>query len=128
METTSAQSIFPVMTNDIISINGVEYAPVQPKLAENIFVIRSYAAGVFYGEIESKDYTASGLVVKAKNVKRIWSWSGACSLSQLATNGVADGTRISVSVPSEEIINVVEILGVTPKALKSLEAQPIWKK
>ena len=116
------------MTPKTITIDGVEYAPVTPKLAENIFVIRSYAAGVFYGEIESRDYTPAGLVVKAKNVKRIWSWSGACSLSQLATNGVADGTRISVSVPKEEIINVVEILRITPQALKSLEAQPTWKK
>ena len=111
-----------------ILIDGVAYAPVQPKLAENIFVIRSYAAGVFYGEIESKDYTPAGLVVKAKNVKRIWQWSGACSLSQLATDGVSsDGTKISVSVAHEEIINVVELLSLTPKALSSLENQTTWK-
>jgi len=54
----------------------------------NLSLIRTYSAGVHFGEIISKEYTLAGTVVKLKNARRIWSWSGAFTLSQIAMEGV----------------------------------------
>ena len=40
-------------------------------------IVRTYSAGVFAGELESKN----GQEVVLRNARRIWYWSGAASLS-----------------------------------------------
>ena len=54
---------------------------------ENVkkFMVRTYSAGVFMGEIVSKD----GQTVVMRNARRIWYWDGAASLSQLAVDGTS---------------------------------------
>ena len=49
-------------------------------------IVRTYSAGVFAGELESKN----GQEVVLRNARRIWYWSGAASLSQLAMEGTSD--------------------------------------
>ena len=49
-------------------------------------IVRTYSAGVFAGELESR----KGQEVVLLNVRRIWYWSGAASLSQLAMEGTKD--------------------------------------
>jgi hypothetical protein len=43
-------------------------------------IVRTYTAGVFMGDLESR----TGQEVVLTNARRIWYWSGAASLSQLA--------------------------------------------
>lgn len=43
-------------------------------------IVRTYTAGAFAGELESRN----GREVVLLNARRIWYWSGAASLSQLA--------------------------------------------
>lgn len=46
------------------------------------YIIRADRAGVFFGEIESR----TGGEVTMRNVRRIWRWEGANTLSQLAVD------------------------------------------
>ena len=88
-------------------------------------IVRSNGAGVFFGEIKEKD----GNRVVMTNARRIWYWEGAASLSQLAQEGTSDpsGCKFPVSVDEVEVFNVLEILSVTEKAAKSIDAVKVWK-
>ena len=64
-------------------------------------MIRTYSAGVHYGELSAIDSASGGFDVKLKNSRRVYSWAGACSLSQLALEGSKTpiDCKISVTVP-----------------------------
>lgn len=96
-------------------------------MAENKYVIvRTYTAGVFAGELERRN----GQEVVLRNARRIWYWSGAASLSQLAMEGTKepDKCRFPCEVNRVELLEAIEILDVTPEAEKNIKAVPIWKK
>ena len=59
---------------------------------EKRVIVRTYSAGAFFGEVVSRE----GKEVVMKNARRIWYWSGAASLSQLAQSGTSDPDRKSV--------------------------------
>lgn len=88
-------------------------------------IVRSNGAGVFFGEIKEKD----GDRVVMTNARRIWYWEGAASLSQLAQEGTSNPSscKFPVSVDEVEVFNVLEILSVTDKAAKSIDAVKVWK-
>ena len=89
-------------------------------------IVRTYSAGVFAGELESR----KGQEVVLRNARRIWYWSGAASLSQLAMEGTKDPSncKFPCIVDRIELLQAVEILDVTPEARKSIEGVPVWKK
>lgn len=113
-----------------ITVNGVTYVPKQEKSENPIFMVRSYAAGVFYGEIVSKEHQVSGLMVTMKNARRVWCWSGAASLSQLATDGTSDpkNCKFPCKVEHVELMNVCELIAMTEEAVDSLNKVSIWQK
>lgn len=121
-----------------IKINDVEYVrkdDVSKEIAEDIegmpcVLIRSYGAGVFYGFLKKKEDVAAGTNVIMNHCKRIHYWDGACSLTQVALDGVQapQNCRITDPLDSHFIANVIEILPVSKKALKSMEGVKIWKK
>ena len=49
-------------------------------------IVRTYSAGVFAGTLVSR----TGQEVVLRNARRLWFWSGAASLSQLAMEGTQD--------------------------------------
>lgn len=89
-------------------------------------IVRTYSAGVFAGNLVSK----KGKEVVLENVRRIWYWDGAASLSQLAVDGTSKPNTCKFPVPVSriELTEAIEILDVTPKAKKSIESVPIWEK
>ena len=94
---------------------------------ENRYVIvRTYSAGVFAGELESRN----GKEVVLLNARRIWYWSGAASLSQLAMEGTNDpeNCKFPCEVDKVELLEVIEILDVTEKARNNIKNVPVWKK
>ena len=93
---------------------------------KKLVIVRTYSAGVFAGELESR----KGQEVVMTNARRIWYWSGAASLSQLAMEGTNDptGCKFPCFVDRVELLQTVEILDLTPKAWESIKAVPIWKK
>lgn len=89
-------------------------------------LIRSYAAGVFFGTLESETYTPAGKVVTLINSRRIHYWEGACSLSQVSQEGIKAG-RVAMVERFKEVVNVVETTLLSDAAIANLENQPVWK-
>lgn len=89
-------------------------------------LIRSYGSGVHFGTLVSEQFTEAGKVVILENSRRIHRWTGACSCSQIATDGIS-GDRVSVVVPLIEVVNVIETIPLSEKAIDNLENQPVWK-
>lgn len=114
-----------------ITINGVEYlerSAVQAlPLDKEYSMVRTYGAGVFYGVVESLDKTTRTAVVR--NARRVWYWSGAASLSQLATDGTSkpNDCKFPTAVDSVTLFQVEEIIPLTKKAKDSLDSVPVWK-
>jgi len=88
-------------------------------------IIRTYSAGVFAGYLKSR----KGKEVVLNNARRLWYWSGASSLSQLAMEGVKNPSQCKFPVEVEEVTltEAIEILNVTENARKNIAEVPIWK-
>jgi hypothetical protein len=88
-------------------------------------IVRTYSAGVFAGELVSR----KGQEVVMRNARRLWFWAGAASLSQMAVDGTSkpEQCKFPVAVPRVELLQVIEILDVTPKAWDSIQSVPVWK-
>ena len=88
-------------------------------------IVRTYSAGVFAGVLERR----RGQEVVLTNARRLWYWSGAASLSQLAVTGTSNpsGCKFPIAVPRVELLQTVEILDLTEAARKSIESVPEWK-
>lgn len=89
-------------------------------------LIRSYAAGVFFGTLVSETFTLSGKVVVLENSRRIHYWEGAASLSQVSQEGIKTG-RVAMIEPRKEVVNVIETTPLSEAAIVNLENQPVWK-
>lgn len=121
------------VSGEEIEINGVVYipkssAPGLPKLTKNVSLVRCRSAGVFFGEVTKKDL-GNGGVVEMKNARRVWYWSGAASLSQLAMEGTSkpESCKFPVAVTSVVLTECLEIIPVTESALATLNAVAVWK-
>ncbi len=88
-------------------------------------IIRADRAGVFFGTLKNKN----GNEVTLLNVRRIWCWDGAASLSQLAVDGTSSprGCKFTVTVPEMLVCGVIEIIPCTDKAIKSIEGVAEWR-
>ena len=88
-------------------------------------MVRTYSAGVFVGYLKSRE----GKEVVLENARRIWYWSGAASLSQLAMEGTKnpDNCKFPCEVDEVLLTEVIEILNVTEKAKQSIADVPVWK-
>jgi len=114
-----------------ITINGVNYVPKDSqKTAETMdgkkyIICRTYSAGVFAGYLESRN----GQEVVLRKARRIWYWSGAASLSQLATDGTSNPKecKFPCEVDRVELLQVVEIIDCTEKAKKSIAGVKVWE-
>ena len=112
-----------------ISINGVEYIQKseveEREMSGDYFIVRTYSAGVFAGNIVKRENQE----VVMKNARRIWYWTGAASLSQLAMEGTSKPNDCKFPCAVEEVIltQAIEILKCTKKAEKSIKSVSIWK-
>ncbi len=87
-------------------------------------MVRTKSAGVFAGTVASRD----GAEVLLKNARRIWYWSGAASLSQLATEGTSNPKDCKFPAPVAEVLllEVIEMIPITDAAAASIAAVPVW--
>ena len=88
-------------------------------------IIRGDRSGVEFGELVEQN----GSVATLKNARRLWYWAGAASLSQLAMDGTKrpQDCKFTVTVSSITILDAVEIIPCTDKAIKSIEEVDEWK-
>ena len=92
------------------------------KPSRKLVLVRTYSAGVHFGELVSR----KGKEVVLANTCRIWRWRGANTLSEIALRGVepASGgwSRVSEVVAENTLTEAVEVLAVTPAAAQSIRA------
>ncbi len=116
-----------------IQINGRAYVAKDSIVTNEIqtvkgaVLVRCESAGVFYGTIMEHDLATA--TAKLTNARRVWYWSGAASLSQLAVDGTTKPgeCKFPVAVPEITVSKVIEVISMTQKALDSLNAVKIWK-
>lgn len=90
-----------------------------------LYIVRAEKAGVFFGKIKERKNNE----VTMTDCRRIWYWSGAASLSQLAKEGVKNpkDCKFTVTVDEITILGVIEIISCTQEAVKSINSVPVWK-
>lgn len=106
-----------------LTIDGVEYAPVTTP--SDVVMVRSANAGVFYGNLVSRD----GDEVTLTNARRVYYWNGAATLSELATTGTSKPKDCKFPAPTSGehlILGVCEVIPVTAEALAVLDKVPVW--
>ena len=81
-------------------------------------IVRTYSAGVHFGYLKSRN----GKEVELERSRRIWRWSGAWTLSEIATNGL-DISKSKIAAPISVILTeAIEIIDCTEAARDSLES------
>ena len=118
-----------------IKVNGVDYIRKDSVKSKNLLnvdglpvvMIRTYSAGVHYGILKKRESTLAGIEVELLEARRIWSWSGAASLSQLAMEGTSkpEKCKFPCKVRSIELV-AIEIIPMTDESVNSLNNVKIW--
>jgi hypothetical protein len=88
-------------------------------MVEKKCIIRTYSAGVWFGEIAEKD----GNEVIVKNARRMWQWWAAesISLSGVAVYGIKqDKSKIAPAV-DQVWLEAIELIPATKKAIETIE-------
>ena len=114
-----------------IFINGVEYvekSTVSQSSTQvdglDYVVVRGDRSGAFAGFLESRN----GREVILKECRRLWYWNGAASLSGLAVDGVSKPKDCKFTSPARiQILDAIEIINTTKKAMDSIKEVAIWK-
>jgi hypothetical protein len=111
--------------NKSITIDGIEYVQKQSSDDTPYVIVRAKESGVHAGYLESRN----GSEVKLLESRRLWYWSGAASLSQMANEGVKkpDECKFAQLVSEIDILGVCEILYTTQIAKKSIESVKAWE-
>ena len=94
--------------------NGSAPAAQHPAVGKYV-IVRAYSAGVHAGILVS----AAAGEVELKESRRIWSWTGALSCSEISCTGITGG-KVSVKVPQQFISGVIEIIPASSEAEKCL--------
>jgi hypothetical protein len=88
-------------------------------------VIRAYRAGVWAGTVEAWDGAEK---VTLTNARRIWYWSGAATLSELAERGTSKprDCKFPAAVRRVVVLDACEIIEASDAGRASIEAVPVW--
>lgn len=94
-------------------------------MKEQNYIVRADRAGVFFGKIKKR----SGSEVTMTDVRRIWYWDGAASLSELAVEGTKKpkNCKFTIYVPEMTILGVIEIIPCTDEAEATIIGVPEWR-
>jgi len=92
---------------------------------EKYYIVRGDRSGVFAGEIENRN----GQEVKMRNVRRLWYWDGACSISELALRGTQrpDNCKFTVTIDEITLIDAIEVIPTTDIAEENIKRVKDWE-
>ena len=98
---------------------------IESKFVGQHCIVRTESAGVFAGTIQKIESSAA-IVTDAR---RIWYWSGAATLSQLAIDGTSNpaGCKFPAPVPEVLLIGVIEVIPTSVAARESIDGVPAWR-
>jgi hypothetical protein len=118
-----------------LTIEGVIYVPkdsvksneaAKERDGMKYVLIRTYSAGVHCGYLKSRE----GKEVVLLDSIRIWKWSGAASLSQLAMEGTnyANNCKFGMPISTELILTeAIEVIEMTETASINIKTVESWK-
>jgi hypothetical protein len=88
-------------------------------------IVRADRAGVFFGTLTEKE----GSEVVLTNARKLFYWNGAAAVEQIAVDGVNKQNDCKFTVVVEEItiLNVIQIIPCTEKAIANIENVKEWK-
>lgn len=95
-------------------------------MENNYYIVRGDRSGVFFGNIAERN----GKEVKMTNVRRLWYWDGAASISQLAQEGTVapQNCKFTVTVDEILVLDAIEIDKCTEAAVKNIKKVADWKR
>lgn len=95
------------------------------ELTNKKVIVRGNSSGVFFGELVGRN----GSEVELSNCRRLWYWSGAASLHQLAAEGVKypNNCKFTMSVASITILDAIEIIPCTDAAIANIKGVKPWR-
>ena len=95
------------------------------KKTRKYVIVRTYSAGCFAGHLAKRE----GKEVELNECRRLWSWRGAKTLSELAVVGTADpkNCRFSVPTPTHLVTEAIEVIDATAGGEASIKGVPEWK-
>ena len=90
------------------------------------YIVRGKNSGVFAGNIKERN----GQEVLMSNVRRLWYWDGAASISQLAAEGTVCAGNCKFSIPVDEVLvlDAIEIDTCSKKAEASIKGVKEWRR
>jgi hypothetical protein len=88
-------------------------------------VVRDNKAGVYAGTL-LKSKTPGVTVLK--NVRHIWQWTDRLSVSDIASRGVGNGSKVATMAPRIELREVVSVSDCTAAAKASIESIVPWNR
>jgi hypothetical protein len=116
---------------EIIKIDDVEYVrkdqvkqPAFDAKGRQYVIVRGQSSGAFAGYLGERN----GREVELFNVRRLWYWEGAASLSQIAIDGVKrpDKCRFPAAFNRGLVLDAIEVIDATESARNSIEAVAVW--
>lgn len=87
------------------------------------YIVRCDRAGVFYANVTKRE----GPEAELADARRIYSWQGAATLSQLANEGCGADSKLTVTVPSMTVLGVIELIPCSEKAVAVLDGIKEWR-
>ena len=109
---------------DSIEIDGIRYVREQPADNTKYVIVRTQWAGVFAGELVSRN----GSEAEMRHARCLWSWKGANSASELALYGVTAPKECRFAAPvSVTLLGVIAVYPCSEKARESIQGVPEWK-
>lgn len=95
---------------------------------QKFYIFRTYSAGVFFGNKKQLKGTEAIVI----NCRRLWKWSGAASLTQLAIEGTKSprDCKFTMTITDEDGVylpQVVEVIPCTQEAVDNINTVPVWK-
>lgn len=93
---------------------------------QEFFIVRCDRAGVFFGRIKERTHDE----VTMQDVRKIWFWSGAAAVEQLAMTGPRNGSecKITMEVPEMTVMDPVQIIPCTQEAVDVIQRIAVWKR
>lgn len=87
-------------------------------------IVRGDRSGVFFGTVKE----INGQTVVMENVRRLWYWDGANSISDLAIKGTKKPSNCKFTKAVENVIitDVIEINQCSNEAIANLENVKAW--
>lgn len=121
------------MKPETIKIDEIEYVrkdsvSTQAVSTEGLsyVIVRGDRSGIFAGFLKDR----IGTEVELLECRRLWYWDGAASISQIANDGVSkpDNCKFPKSVKTQLVLDAIEVIPATQKALESIKGVKVWEK